>query len=75
MLGKLAAYGKRDPDHEWGGNPCLEVILRPQQMCNLSETVVRPDDTLASLKKKVEIAAIFGTLQSTLTDFRYLRKV
>ena len=44
-------------------------------MCNLSEIVVRPDDTLASLKKKAEIAAIFGTLQSTLTDFRYLRKV
>ena len=72
---KIAAYGKRDPDHEWGGNPCLEVTLRPNQMCNLSEVVVRSDDTLASLKKKAEIAAIFGTLQSTLTDFRYLRKV
>lgn len=72
---KLAEYGRRDPDHEWGGNPCLEVILRPQQMCNLSEIVARPDDTLASLKKKAAIASIFGTLQSTLTDFRYLRKV
>lgn len=72
---KIEAYGKRDPDHEWGGNPCLEVTLRPNQMCNLSEIVVRSDDTLASLKKKAEIASIFGTLQSTLTDFRYLRKV
>jgi ribonucleoside-diphosphate reductase alpha chain len=72
---KIEAYGKRDPNHEWGGNPCLEVTLRPNQMCNLSEIVVRSDDTLASLKKKAEIAAIFGTLQSTLTDFRYLRKV
>jgi ribonucleoside-triphosphate reductase len=72
---KIEAYGKRDSNHEWGGNPCLEVTLRPNQMCNLSEIVIRPNDTLASLKKKAEIAAIFGTLQSTLTDFRYLRKV
>ena len=72
---KLRDHGRRDHDHEWGGNPCLEVILRPNQMCNLSECVIRESDTLASLKKKVEIAAIFGTLQSTLTDFRYLRKV
>jgi ribonucleoside-triphosphate reductase len=72
---KIEQYGKRDPNHEWGGNPCLEVTLRPNQMCNLSEIVVRPNDTLGSLKKKAEVAAIFGTLQSTLTDFRYLRKV
>ena len=72
---KMKAHGRRDPDHEWGGNPCLEVLLRANQMCNLSECVIRENDTLASLKKKVEIAAIFGTLQSTLTDFRYLRKV
>ena len=58
-----------------GGQPCAEILLRPNQMCNLSEIVVRPDDTLASLKKKAEMAAIFGTLQSTQTDFRYLRKV
>jgi ribonucleoside-diphosphate reductase alpha chain len=72
---KLRDHGRREHDHDWGGNPCLEVILRPNQMCNLSEVVIRENDTLASLKKKVEIAAIFGTLQSTLTDFRYLRKV
>ena len=60
---KIEQYGKRDPNHEWGANPCLEVTLRPNQMCNLSEIVIRPDDTLASLKKKAEIAAIFGTLQ------------
>ena len=72
---KLRDHGRREHDQEWGGNPCLEVILRPNQMCNLSEVVIRENDTLASLKKKVEVAAIFGTLQSTLTDFRYLRKV
>ena len=72
---KLRDHGRRDHDHDWGGNPCLEVILRPNQMCNLSEVVIRENDTLSSLKKKVEIAAIFGTLQSTLTDFRYLRKI
>ena len=60
-------------DKDWGTNPCCEIALRPFQFCNLSEIVVRADDTLASLKKKSEIAAIIGTLQATLTDFRYLR--
>jgi len=66
--------GRRDPDHEWGTNPCAEIILRPYQFCNLSEVVVRSDDTLDTLKKKVRIATIIGTFQSTLTDFKYLRK-
>ena len=65
--------GRRDPEQDFGTNPCSEIILRSNQFCNLSEIVVRPDDTLASLKSKAEIAAIIGTLQSTLTDFRYLR--
>ena len=65
--------GRRDPDQDFGTNPCSEIILRSNQFCNLSEIVVRPDDTLASLKKKAETAAIIGTLQATLTDFRYLR--
>lgn len=65
---------RRDPDHEWGTNPCAEIILRPYQFCNLSEVVVRPGDTLDTLKKKVRIATIIGTFQSTLTDFKYLRK-
>jgi len=67
--------GRRDAEHEFGTNPCSEIILRSNQFCNLSEVVVRADDTLAILKKKVETAAIIGTLQATLTDFRYLRNV
>ena len=72
---KIAEYGKRDPEHDFGANPCAEILLRPQQMCNLSEVVIRPKDTLATLKKKVRIAAILGTLQATQTNFRYLRQV
>ena len=72
---QAAKNGRRDPDHEFGTNPCSEIILRPNQFCNLSEVVVRPQDTLATLKHKVRIAAILGTLQATLTDFRYLRKI
>ncbi len=67
--------GRRDATYDFGTNPCSEIILRPNQFCNLSEVVVRPDDTLASLKRKVRIAAILGTLQATLTDFRYLRSI
>lgn len=59
---------------EFGVNPCAEIILRPQGLCNLTEVVARPEDRFEQLKKKVRIAAIIGTLQSTLTDFRYLRK-
>jgi ribonucleoside-triphosphate reductase (thioredoxin) len=58
-----------------GCNPCSEIILRPNSFCNLSEVVVRPEDTLEDLKEKVRKATILGTLQSTLTDFRYLRAV
>ncbi len=67
--------GRRDTDHEFGTNPCSEIILRPNQFCNLTEVVVRAEDTLEELKEKVRKAAILGTLQSSLTDFRYLRKV
>ena len=71
---KMAARnGRRDVDHEFGTNPCSEIILRSNQFCNLSEVVVREDDTLEQLKKKTRIATIIGSLQSTLTDFRYLR--
>jgi len=58
---------------EFGTNPCGEIILRNMGFCNLTEVVIRPEDTLKTLKNKVRIAAILGTLQSTLTDFRYLR--
>jgi ribonucleoside-triphosphate reductase len=71
---KIAARnGRRDATHDFGTNPCSEIILRSNEFCNLSEVVVRSDDTLETLKKKVRIATIIGTLQSTLTDFRYLR--
>ena len=59
---------------EFGTNPCGEINLRSKGFCNLSEVVIRPHDTKASLKKKVRLATIIGCLQATLTDFRYLRK-
>jgi ribonucleoside-diphosphate reductase alpha chain len=67
--------GKRDPNHEFGTNPCSEIILRPFQFCNLTEVVVRPTDDLSSLERKVRLAAILGTIQSTFTNFKYLRKI
>ena len=73
--GIAARNGRRDAEHDFGTNPCSEIILRSNQFCNLSEVVVRSDDTLKTLKAKVETAAIIGTLQATLTDFRYLRNV
>ncbi len=67
--------GRREAeDFVFGTNPCSEIILRPRQFCNLSEVVVRSGDDLDSLRRKVRLATILGTLQSTLTDFRYLRK-
>ena len=72
---QAAKNGRRDEEHEFGTNPCSEIILRPYQFCNLSEIVVRSDDTLETLKEKTRIATILGTLQATLTDFRYLRKI
>lgn len=59
---------------DFGTNPCGEINLRPKGFCNLSEVVVRPHDTKASLKKKIRLATIIGCLQATLTEFRYLRK-
>lgn len=72
---QAAKSGRRDADHSFGTNPCSEIILRSAQVCNLSEVVVRADDTLETLKKKVELATIMGTLQSTLTNFRYVRPI
>ena len=66
--------GRRDIDHEFGCNPCSEIVLRSCGLCNLSEVVVRTEDTLDTLKKKVELAVILGTMQATLTGFRYLRE-
>ena len=71
----LERLGRRDVNHEFGCNPCSEIILRPAEFCNLSEVVIRSEDTLDSLKQKVKIATIIGTVQSTLTDFKYLRSI
>ena len=72
---KAAENGRRDVDWDFGTNPCSEIILRPNQFCNLSEVVAREKDTKASLKRKVRLATILGTLQATLTDLPYLRAV
>ena len=60
---------------QWGTNPCSEIILRPNSFCNLTEIVIRSDDTLESLSRKARVAAILGTIQSTFTEFRYLRNI
>jgi ribonucleoside-triphosphate reductase (thioredoxin) len=67
-------FGRRDPDHDFGTNPCSEIILRSREFCNLTEVVVRADDTPESLKRKVKLATILGTFQSTLINFKYLSK-
>jgi ribonucleoside-diphosphate reductase alpha chain len=72
---QAAKNGRRDTGFEFGTNPCSEIILRPYQFCNLSEVIVRADDTFETLKRKVELATILGTIQSTYTHFPYLRKV
>jgi ribonucleoside-triphosphate reductase len=69
------SHGRRDPNHAFGCNPCSEIILRPNEFCNLSEIIVREGDTLEDLKYKAKIATILGTLQSSLTNFRFLRKI
>lgn len=64
---------RRNQDHNFGVNPCAEIILRDGGFCNLSEVVIRPDDSVGMLRDKVRLASIVGTFQSTLTNFRYLR--
>ena len=71
---KAAENGRRDADWDFGTNPCSEIILRPNQFCNLTEVVVRAGDTVASLTRKIKIATLLGTIQSTFTNFSYLRK-
>ena len=87
---QAAKNGRRDPNREWGTNPCSEIILAgprtdPKtgnpiagtggQFCNLSEVVVRATDTIEDLERKVKLATILGTIQATYTKFPYLRKV
>ena len=71
---KAAENGRRDASWDFGTNPCSEIILRPNQFCNLTEIVVRSTDSMASLTRKVQIATLLGTIQSTFTNFGYLRK-
>jgi ribonucleoside-diphosphate reductase alpha chain len=68
-------YGRRSEEVHYGTNPCSEIILRPYQFCNLSEVVLREKDTIKDVENKVRLATILGTWQSTLTDFKYLRKI
>ena len=72
---QAAKNGRRNPDYEFGTNPCSEIILRPYQFCNLTEVVIRAADTVEDVARKVEIATILGTFQSTMTHFPYLRKI
>ena len=66
--------GRRDSNYEFGTNPCSEIILRDREFCNLTEVVIRGDDTEETLTEKVKLATILGTFQSTLTNFRYLNR-
>lgn len=70
-----SSNGRRDGSKVAFTNPCGEILLRPNQFCNLSEVVVRETDTLEDLDRKVRIAAVIGTWQSSLTNFKYLRKI
>jgi len=70
-----ANSGRRNTEFEFGTNPCSEIILRPFQFCNLTEVVVRASDTTDDLANKVRLSTILGTFQSTLTNFKYLRKM
>ena len=72
---QAARWGRRDPEIHYGTNPCSEIILRPYQFCNLSEVVIRENDSLNDIENKVKLATVLGTWQSTLTDFKYLRKI
>jgi ribonucleoside-diphosphate reductase alpha chain len=72
---QAAKFGFREHNVDYGTNPCSEIILKPYQFCNLSTVIVEPTDTIGSLYRKVELATIMGTFQSTLTNFPYLRDV
>ena len=63
---------RRSPNHEFGTNPCSEIILRDREFCNLSEIVVRDSDTMDDLRRKTRLATILGTMQSTLVNFQYI---
>lgn len=70
---KIAERAGRKPGYDFGTNPCSEIILRPNQFCNLSTIAVRPDDQAPQLIDKIRMATILGTLQSALTNFTYFK--
>ena len=72
LADEYRTFRHREVDHEFGTNPCSEIILRDKEFCNLTEIVVRGNDTKESLERKVRLATILGTWQSTLTNFKYL---
>jgi hypothetical protein len=72
---KTSRIGRRDSDLIAGTNPCGEIALRSAGLCNLTEVVVRASDTIGELKRKARLATILGTIQSTYTDFRYVRSI
>lgn len=72
---QASKYGRRAYDVEYGVNPCAEIILRPYQFCNLSTAVIQPHDTQAKIAEKISVAALMGTMQASLTNFPYLRKI
>lgn len=74
-LKKAAENERRDINFDFGTNPCGEIVLRPNGLCNLTEVVIRESDTIERLREKVEIATIMGTYQSMMTDFRYIRNI
>tara|TARA_R110000868_G_scaffold164457_2_gene397110 strand:+ start:5575 stop:6990 length:1416 start_codon:yes stop_codon:yes gene_type:complete len=74
-INQAGKNGRRDTNYEFGTNPCSEIILRPNEFCNLSEVVIRSTDNIDDIANKVRIATILGTIQSTYTNFPYLRKV
>lgn len=69
---KVRDGGRRNPNHSFGCNPCAEILLRDRELCNLTEVVIRPNDTPASIIKKIMLATILGTFQSTLTNFQFV---
>ena len=73
-INQVAKSGRRDTNHEFGCNPCSEIILRDGQFCNLTEVVIRAEDTVNEILRKVRLATILGTFQASLTNLRRLRK-
>lgn len=69
---QAAKWGRRPKDLSYGCNPCSEIILRDKQLCNLSEVIIREDDTIDTMLEKVEVATILGTMQSMLTNFNFV---